>query len=178
MIILFVFLSFISFFLLLWQISNLISVFFGCPYVKTGHDVIRKALKLADIKKGDVFYDLGCGNGDVLIKASKMGAKCIGFEISPYYYIIGKIRIRIYLFFARAKNKDISIEFRNIQNVNLQDADVIYCYLVPKFLNKLSTKFKRELKPSARLISIGFPIVGLKLSKKIIYKSRAIFIYL
>lgn len=136
--------------ILLWQISNLISVFFGCPYVKTNRDTIKKALKLANIKKNDVFYDLGCGNGDVIIEATKMGAKCVGYEISPYYYILSKIRT--------SRNKNIEIRFRNIKNVDLKYADVIYCYLLPKFLEKLSPKFQNELKPSARLISIGFPI--------------------
>lgn len=169
--------------ILLWQISNIISVFFGCPYVKTNRDTIRKALKLVEIKKGDIFYDLGCGNGDVVIEASKLGAQCIGYEISPYYYILSKIRIWIYLFFAGAKNKYISIEFKNIQDVDLRKADVVYCYLLPKFLEKLSSKLKKELKPSARIISIGFPIKNstfsarVKKVEKYQIKNHLVFIY-
>ena len=82
--------------LLLWQISNIVSVFYGSPYVMADKKVISEALRLAKLKKGEIFYDLGCGRGDVLIEAAKFGAKATGFEISPYYYIYVKLKTRRY----------------------------------------------------------------------------------
>jgi len=152
-----------------WQVSNLISIISGSLYVKTDRDVIRQALKLAELKKGDVFYDLGSGNGDVLIEAAKFGAKATGFEISPYYYILGKLRTW--------QNKNIKIRFQNIKDVSLSQADIVYCYLLPKMLEKLAPKFKKDLKSGAKIISIGFPIKNLKPSRKIVFENRAIFIY-
>jgi SAM-dependent methyltransferase len=151
--------SIIALIILLWQISNFISVFFGCPYVKTKKDTVRKVLKLAAIKKGDIFYDLGSGNGDVLIEASKLGAKCIGYEISPYYYIVSKLRTMRF--------KNIDVRFQNINDIDLQKADIVYVYLIPKFLKKLSPKFQRELKPGAKIISIGFPIKNSTFSARV-----------
>ena len=78
--------------LLFWQFSNIISIFYGCPYVMADKKVIKKAIEISGLKKRDIFYDLGCGRGDVLIEAAKLGAKCTGIEISPYYYIYVKIK--------------------------------------------------------------------------------------
>lgn len=160
--------------ILLWQVSNLISVFYGSPYVKANRQVIIKALKLVNLKDGEIFYDLGCGNGDSLIEAEKMGAKAIGFEISPFYYLWAKLRIsirRIYYPFIRSSKQmgsgigSIIVRYKNIYSINFSQADVVYCYLLPEMLKKLSQKFQKELKPGSRLISIGFPI------KKLTFKT-------
>ena len=96
----------------------------------------------------------------------------MGFEIFPYYYIYAKIKTWKY--------RNINVQYHNINKVNLSRADVIYCYLMPKFLKKLAPKFRRELKPGSRLISIGFPLSiintpALKIKKKI--NGHKVFIY-
>jgi len=131
--------------------------------------VIRQALKLAGLKKGNVFYDLGCGNGDVLIEAAKMGAKAEGYEISPHYYLLAKIRTQKY--------KNIKIIFSNIYSTNFARADVIYCYLLPEMLEKLAPKFRNEMEKGSRLISIGFPIKTFKKGTEYNINGRKIFIY-
>lgn len=141
---------FIAIIIFLWQVSNMVSVFFGSPYVTVRKKVIIKALKAANLQKGDIFYDLGSGKGDVLIIAEKFGAKVFGYEISPFYYLWAKARV--------LNRPNIQIKYQNINNVSLKRADVVYCYLLPKFLEKLSLKFQKELKSGARLISVGFPI--------------------
>lgn len=180
--ILIVLLLIISLLLLFWQISNFVSVFFGSPYVKTGDAIIKKALKLANIKRGEVFYELGCGTGDVLIEASKFNVKAIGFEISPFYYLIAKIRLFLFTilhssFSSCSIKKRNNVVYENMLSVDLSRADIVYCYLLPKLLEKLSSKFLKELKPTARVISIGFPIPKLRLVKKFQYRDRKIFIY-
>jgi len=155
-----------SMIILFWQISNLISVFYGSPYVKTKYHIIKKALDIANLKKDDVFYDLGCGSGDVLIEASKYGVKAIGYEISPYYYILAKLRTMRY--------HNIEVKYQNIHKVDFAKADVIYCYLLPKLLAKIDfTNVKKQTK----IISIGFQIPKLKLVKHIQYKNHNIFLY-
>lgn len=169
MITIYIVLILISLILLLWQASNLISVFFGAPHVKTKESIISSALKLVDLKKDEIFYELGSGSGDVLISAAKFNVNAIGFEISPHYYLYSKFRTLRY--------KNIDIKFKNILDVDLSKADVIYCYLLPNLLKKLAPKFKKELKKSCRVISIGFPIDSLKLIKKIRINNHTIFIY-
>lgn len=186
-ILLFIILAIISLGLLLWQISNMVSVFYGSPYVMADKKVISEALRLAKLKKGETFYDLGCGRGDVLIEAAKIGAKAIGFEISPYYYLLAKLKTsiwRIYYPFTRSSKKmasnnifeRISIRHKNIYSINLAKADVVYVYLLPKMLEKLTPKFKRELRKGNRLISIGFPIKNIPGTKHII-ATRKIYIH-
>lgn len=173
--------------LFFWQLSNIISIFYGCPYVMMDKKVIREALKLAGLKKGDVFYDLGCGRGDVLIEAAKIGAKCTGIEISPYYYIYAKLRL-FFILSLLPKNRSsenwgvnnkrkIEIKMQNILSVDLSNVDVVYCYLLPKFLKKLTSKFNKEMKPGSRLISVGFPITELKNEKKYNIENRKLYIY-
>jgi cyclopropane fatty-acyl-phospholipid synthase-like methyltransferase len=146
-------------------------------------NVIRQALKLAGLKKGEIFYDLGSGNGDVLIEAAKMGAKATGFEISPYYYILAKMKILIWsrLYHKNRSSEkcgmEIKVRFENIVNVDLSKPDAVYSYLFPKFLEKLAPKFHRELKSGSRLISVGFPIKALKNGTEHHINSRKIFIY-
>lgn len=174
--------------LLLWQISNIVSVFYGSPYVMADNRIIRQALKLAKLKKGEVFYDLGCGRGDVLIEAVRSGAKCTGYEISPFYYLLAKMRIWIWrVYYSKrwsvqsdifSENKpEINIRHKNIYSIDLSRADVVYVYLLPKILEKLAPKFQKELKKSARLISIGFRVSGLKLVSKTKLDGGDIFIY-
>ena len=170
-------LSIVVLVIFLWQISNLISVFFGSLYVKTQRDVIQKALKSAEVKKGDVFYDLGCGNGDVLIEAAKIGAKTVGFEISPYYYILSKLRTLffrgLYYFTCSSMIEGIDVRFKNILDVDLGNADVVYVYLLPKLLSQIDFS---KVKKDARIISIGFAIKGIKGKKYRIF-GHNIFIY-
>lgn len=169
MIIIFIILLILALIILLWQVSNIISVLSGSPYVMADKKVVRESLKAAGLKKGDIFYDLGCGKGDVLIEAEKMGAKVFGYEISPYYYILAKIRT--------LNKPNIKIKYQNINNVSLKNADIVYCYLLPKFLEKLSPKFLKELKLGCRVISIGFPINKIKNSKKIRINYHNIYLY-
>lgn len=153
--------------LFIWQLSNFISIFHGSLYVKSDKDIIRFALNKAGLEKSDRFYELGSGNGDVLIEAHKLGANVFGFEISPYYYFISKLRT---LF-----NPDIKIYFKNILSADIKKADVIYCYLLPNLLNKISPQL---LKSNARtVISLGFQIINLPNEKVYTFKNHKIFIY-
>lgn len=153
-------------FLLFWQISNIISIIFGSPYVIANKNIVAKTLQLAVIKPGQIFFDLGCGNGQTLIEAQKLGLKAVGFEISPIYFLWAKLRTLPY--------KNIEVRFQDIRKVNLSKADVVYVYLLPEFLNKLTPKFKKELRNKTKIISVGFKIPGfqnrlIKINKRRVY---------
>lgn len=153
----------------IWQISNLISIIFGSPFVSANILVMKKAIEKADLKKGDLFFELGCGLGYSLIETQKYGVKAVGLEISPLFYLIS--RIKTFGF------KNIQIKMKNIFTSDLSDADCIYCYLLPELLEKLVPKFKKELKFGTKIISIGFPIKGFKLWEKFLIDNQKVFIY-
>lgn len=166
--ILILFLFLIACVLLLWQVSNIIAVYYGSLFVKADKENVKKVLqKFA--KKDLIFYELGCGNGDILLLANDFEMKAVGFEIAPFYYIQSKLRT---LF-----RKNIIVKYSNILKVDLSRADIIYCYLLPPLLEKLSIKFQKELKNNTIIISTGFPIDNLKLVRKLEINSRKFFVY-
>ena len=155
--------------LLFVLVSNFISSYFGAPYSKSQKEIIQKALKSAKLQLNEVFYDLGCGNGEVLLVAEKFGAKSIGYEISPFYYLLAKWRTY--------GHKNVEVRFRNIDRVDLSKADIIYCYLMPAALKKFGDKFQKELKKSARIISLDFQIKNMRLTEKLKVKNHTIYFY-
>lgn len=121
------------------------------PWWKTDKKMARIACKLAKINSKDVVYELGSGDGTFLIvAASEFGAKARGIEIDPLRFLISKIKT---LFL---KKERISFKRENFFNTNLSEASVVFVYLVPKTLEKLEEKFKKELKKETRVISFRY----------------------
>lgn len=141
--------------IIFWQLSTIISIFGGIHYVYSGSEIISESLKIAKAEKGDVFYELGSGFGNGLIIASeKFGLKSVGIEISPFHYLISKLKT--------LGNKNINIFFSDARKADFSPASVVYCYLSVKLMAKLSSKFQKELKPGAIVISNSFMINKLK----------------
>ena len=124
------------------------------PWWRTNEETADAICKLAKIDKKDVVYDLGCGDGVlVTVAAKKYGAKAVGIEIDPSRYLFAIIRARI-----NGLSKKIKIKRKNFFNESLADATVIVVYLVPKTLERLKTKFLKELKPGVRIVSYKYEI--------------------
>lgn len=138
--------------------SAFYSDFVGAPYIQNDDKVIIESLKLANVSEKTKLVDLGSGNGKVLRMAKKHfeTIECLGYELAPWPYILSKLH----------KTKTIR---KSIFDADLNDVDVIYVYLLPKLLKKLSNKFA-ELKarnPSVKIVSPVFKIDGL-IPKKVI----------
>lgn len=138
------------------------------PWWRTNKEIARAACKLAKISSKDKVYELGSGDGSFLIVASKeFGARTTGIEIDPLRFYISKARV---LF----SGLNISIYRKNFFRISLKDATVIYAYLVPKALNRLIPKLKKEVKPGTTLVSYKYQM-KLPLIKKDIKNS--LFLY-
>jgi predicted RNA methylase len=118
------------------------------------------------LKKGETLYELGCGDGTVLIEASKRGIKSVGYELNPIIYVVAKLRCFRY-------RKDITIKFGNYWSVDLRRADGVYVFLLDRFMTKLDQKLSKELKPGTSLVSYSFKIPG----KKIINEKSGLYLY-
>jgi len=128
----------------------------AAPWVPTRRKDMERILKLADIKQGEIFYDLGCGDGRLVVEASRAGAKAIGLDISLMSYFMTLIRIM-------AERSSAKVGFKNFFSQNLSDADIVYLFLTPSAMPKVTTKLKNELKAGTRVISYAFTIPGLEL---------------
>ncbi len=136
-----------------YLISLLISTFYGAPFVPTDKKKIKSILEKARLTKNSYFYELGCGDGRIVNFAVKYyQVKGIGIEINPFFIVV----LRFKSWFTKKDNPQYL--FKNFFNVNLQKADYIYCFLLPKQLFLLRKKFERELKKGTIIISHGFKI--------------------
>ena len=125
------------------------------PWVPAWKKDLPRIFKLAQLKPGEVFYDLGCGNGKVVLYANKnFQAKAIGLEISLPMYLTCKIR-QIFNY-----NRNLSFKLKNLYHQYLSNADVVYFFGMPDKVEKLRAKLEKELKPGSRVVSYVFPVVG------------------
>ena len=152
------------------------STIFTAPWVPSSKKDVFNILEAATIKEGDVIYDLGSGDGRIIINAAKKYPikKAIGIEISPFFYLISWLQILL-----AGLGSKVKVKLANFYKVNLSDANVVICYLFPKEMKKLADKFQKELKPDTRVVSLAFPIVNWQ-PEKIIRPSsgfKSIFIY-
>ena len=130
------------------------------PWWRTNKKTAKAICKISNIKKSDVIYDLGCGDAELLIQAGKIGATGIGLEIEPSRFLIAKLRI-----IKNGLQEKIEIKRINFFKEDISKASVIVVYLVPKTLNRLLPKFKKELKKGTRIISFRYKIEGLSIKK-------------
>lgn len=150
---------------LLYVLTAIVALVMRVPYVPTKKSAIKKIFDEAKLKKGETFMDLGCGDGRMLVYADKTkNISAIGYEIAPLVYLLALIRKFAY----RSKAK---IKYKNFFKDNLGKADVIFCYLMPRELEKLAKKILKECSKGTRIISNTFEISGLK-PIKIIQKNK------
>jgi protein-L-isoaspartate O-methyltransferase len=121
-------------------------------YVPTPQPVVDAMLKLAEVKKGDVLYDLGSGDGRIPITAAKAyGVRGIGIDINPQ---------RIAEANANAKTAGVTnlVRFRNedLFETDFREASVVTLYLLPSLNEKLRPKLVSQLKPGTRIVSHAF----------------------
>jgi len=129
---------------------------FISPFVASPIPVIRRLLTLAELKPGEIFYDLGAGDGGpIIIAAKEFGARCVGIELRTDLAKRAMMKVRELGLEDRVKviNDDIF-------NVPITDADVVYLYLTTSANEKVRPKLEAELKSGARVVSHDYKIEG------------------
>lgn len=132
----------------------------GAPWVPTRQELVKKALEMAELKPGELLYDLGSGDGRIVITAARdFGVRAIGVEIDPFRVLYSRLKIRWLGLTGKAR-----IIRSNFFNVELRDADAVVLYLVQETNDKLQSKLEKELtKPDCRVISIVWKFNGWQL---------------
>ena len=132
------------------------------PFVPTTEEAVQAMLKLADVKKTDVVYDLGCGDGRIVIAAAKTyGARGVGIDINPVR--IGEAR-------ENAKKAGVEnlvrFEENDLFEADFHEATVVTLFLLPNVNLKLRPKLLQELKPGTRIVSNTFDMGDWKADKE------------
>ena len=133
-------------------------------YVPTPDEVVDKMLELADVRTGEVVYDLGCGDGRIPVRAAKKyGVKAWGFDINP-------VRVKESLENVEKNNVKnlVTIKLQDIFELDLSKADVITLYLLPQLNVKLIPQLDK-LKPGCRIVSHDFNMEGVKPKRELTY---------
>lgn len=136
-------------------------------YVPTPHDIVQQMLQLAQVKKGDVLYDLGCGDGRIVVAAAKKyGCKATGYDIDPQRVAESKENIR--------KNKVeqlAQVEKADVFDLDLSPASVVTLYLLPTLNVRLIPQLEK-LKPGSRIVSHDFDMEGVTPDKVVTVTSK------
>jgi len=129
-------------------------------YVPTPQEVVDKMLELCDVKKTDLVYDLGCGDGRIVVTAAKKyGCKAVGFDIDPKRIKESNKNVKT------NKVEDlVTIKNEDIFTLDLSKANVITLYLLPSLNVKLIPQLEK-LKPGSRIVSHDFDMRGVKPDK-------------
>ena len=142
-------------------------------FVPTPQEVVEDMLRLANVQKGDVLYDLGSGDGRIAITAArKYGIKATGIDIDPE-------RIREANENAKKAGVTDLVKFRqeNLFTADFRDATVITLYLLPDLNVKLRPRLWNELKPGTRIVSHQFEMGAWKPEKRLESNGRTIYFW-
>jgi tRNA A58 N-methylase Trm61 len=154
---------------------------FIAPFVPSPAQVIEYMLKLADLKAGEVLFDLGAGDGRTIMMAAKsFGARAVGVELREDLAKKALSSIN-----HNGLSNRVTIVNGDMFSVNLTSADVVFLYLTTSANEKIRPKLEHELKKGVRVVSHDYEIVGWKPEKvenfcenpKLGYPSHTIYLY-
>jgi len=137
-------------------------------YVPTPKDIVRRMLRLARVRRGETVFDLGAGDGRILIEAVRgFGAKAIGVEVDPERLIRIKERLT-------ATGTEATVVQGDLLEVDTSSADVVAIYLSSSVNAKLASKLKNELKAGARVVSLDYVLPGWAPERELTVKSGGV----
>jgi ribosomal protein L11 methylase PrmA len=142
-------------------------------FVPTPHEVVDDMLRLANVRKGDILYDLGSGDGRIAIAAAKKyGVRAVGIDIDPE-------RIREANENARKAGVGNLVEFRqeDLFKADFREATVITLYLLPDLNVKLRARLWEEMKPGTRIVSHQFDMGTWKPEKRLESNGRVVYFW-
>ena len=151
------------------------------PYVSTPLSVVRQMLVLSELRPGELIYDLGSGDGRVVIMAAQeFGAKGVGVELRE-----DLVKRAIERISELNINNKVKIVQSDMFNVDLSQADVITLYLTTSANDKVKPKLESELKQGARVVTHDYEILGWKTHKvdkfcenpRLGYPSHTLYVY-
>lgn len=142
------------------------------PFVPTPQEVVDKMIDLAGVKTGDVVYDLGSGDGRIVITAAKKGARAVGFDVDGSLVKESRENIR-----KAGVEERAEIRQQDILTVDLSGASVVTMYLLPDVNLKLRPHILSQMKPGSRVVSHAFDMGDWKPDKTERVDGRTIYFW-
>lgn len=140
-------------------------------YVPTPPEVVEAMLKVANVKAGDVVYDLGCGDGRIVVTAAqKYGARGVGIDIDPQRIKEANENVQ-----KAGVGDRVKIMQADLFETSLSEATVVTLYLLPSLNVKLMPKLMKELKPGTRIVSHAFDMGDWKPEQTINVDGRTVY---
>jgi SAM-dependent methyltransferase len=135
------------------------------PYVQTPAEVVTEMLRLAGVNGNDLVYDLGSGDGRLVIAASKRhGARGVGVELNGDLVIFSRVQAERDGVAERVKFVE-----GDVLKADLREATVVTMYLLPRLAVQLVPKLRAELRPGARIVSHDYPLEPWRADKTLIF---------
>ncbi len=141
----------------------------GTPYVRTSTRIARVMAAMAKLQPGERVYDLGAGDGSILIEAKRQvpGIHAIGVELVPLIWLLGWLRSRI---------RGITFLRKDARHVHIADANAVFLYMTPKALREMEPVF-RTLQKGARVVSRAFHLPGRTPDEERVAGNTKLFLY-
>lgn len=137
-------------------LSIVLPAFVGGAWSPTRRRIVEKMIRYAELRPGDVLFDLGAGDGRVLIAASRHpSVRAVGIEIDPIRFLICQVRIAL-----KGLSSTVQVVKSNFFQTDLSEATVVTFYLSQAAADKLGEKLEKELRQGSRVISYRRPIPG------------------
>ena len=141
-------------------------------FVPTPDEVVDAMLKVAGVQSGDVVYDLGCGDGRLVVAAAKLGARGVGIDIDPQRVKEANENVQ-----KNGVGDRVGILNQDLFTTDISEATVVTLYLLPSLNLKLRPKLWRELRPGSRVVSHAFDMGDWKPEQTLDVDGRTVYFW-
>jgi predicted RNA methylase len=154
----------------IYLIYYIVAFLSGAPFVPTSDPTAKSMITLAQLRPGMVVYDLGSGDGRLLLLAAQKGARAVGIEINPLLVILTHVR-----FLFSSRRNLLSVRWQSFWKTDMKDADAVFIYLLPLRMEKLEMILKKRLKKGTLIISNSFIFPHMKMVRQ--DESNHVYVY-
>jgi len=145
----------------------------NAPYLATPPEVVTAMLQLAGVSGNDTVYDLGCGDGRIVIAAaSAYGARGVGIDLNPNRIDEARANAR-----SAAVSDLVRFEVNDLFDADIRNATVVAIYLLPDVNVRLRPRLLSELRPGTRIVSHSFGIGDWKPDKETTVAGERIYLW-
>ena len=156
----------------IWHVGDVVLSSLA-PHVPSSEEAVRKMLELAELKKGECLYDLGSGDGRIIIIAAKeFGARAVGVELREDLVKQTQRKIEELNLTGLVK-----VIHGDLMQADIRPADVVTLYLTTTANEKVAPKLQKELRPGTRVVSFCFKIPGWTPTKIVDMDTRSLYLY-